>query len=181
MDREVDVEEQVEESDRGGGEETAQVNFLNPGKLLQVPLLVKAVRVRRALLDSGTVFSIVGKGVVDNAGIIINEEETVEVGVYGGYEIKTIGTVDLNVEWADIKLRGKFHVLDHQDAKYDMIIGMNFMKEYQMIIDLAQHTIKIEKGKEEVLMNLIENGECSKATYNRVSVFAEKDFTLKAN
>ena len=160
-------------------EELVYVNFLNPGSLLKVPLYIDELKIQ-ALVDSGTVLSFIKKEVIEKARIEWNKDEITEVIVYGGSKVQTLGTAELNMRLDNMKVKGKFHVLDNQVVRYEMILGLEFLKEHGIVIDLSTRTISLHKDNKQVSMSLEDGDTWRNVQYNRVPVYSQEDISVKA-
>lgn len=100
-----------------------------------------------ALTDTGASISVVSKGFLRRSGFELDKLETAsltQVRGVSGNSIAVLGKICLPIKIAGIIFEFPFHVLE--SLHYPLIIGMDFLSQYQCNIDLSCGKLYLKEG-----------------------------------
>ena len=96
------------------------------------------------LVDSGA--SISTTKITGVNGEIDTDQVILIRGVKG--ETKTLGTIKMELRIQDVKIQHQFHVMDENtNVPYDGILGLDFMKAYEALVDCKNNYLRLEIRK----------------------------------
>ena len=139
---------------------------LMPADLMVVPVIVKGREIF-SLIDTGATNNLIQNKIVKELGLEVVTEDSVVIRGLGKTDFKTLGRVKAEVdivgmaeEWC------YFDVVPDTVIEFDVIFGVQFLKECKLIIDIKRHRLsrKLDTGaiiykyyrKDGMLLNVIE-------------------------
>jgi len=119
------------------------INFLSPVELMTVKVTIFGKEIE-ALLDSGARTSILKKSVSDNVPMNRDKNQRFKYlkGI-GKNTMKTQGDIQTKIKLFGNEFDLKCAVVDNNDMKYGVVLGLDFLKQNKFKIDMAQRKISI--------------------------------------
>ena len=123
------------------------------------------------LLDSGASKSLIKSNLVGEIEDITVQEGSIKG--LGGREIPVLSRKKMTVSIAGMEFPLNGMVVSSRDIKYDVILGVDFLKDNKFSVNLKLRTIKIDRPDHSVIkLVLDEQNEISQCIFERIPVFS---------
>ena len=156
------------------------INKVKPANLLKIPITINE-KIAVAMIDTGSTTSIMKSAFAEKISVNINTEETQDIVAYGNNKIKTEGIVQATIIIEKYAFEVKFTVLENVGSGCDVILGLDFLKSNNVMIDITNRTVRIgRREKENVIFHVNINNEIDEKRYNNIPVFLEEDITIES-
>ena len=113
------------------------INALTPSNLFMVDINVGDLTVL-GMLDSGTSCSFVKRSLIDELKLDVNKNSRREIIGYGGNKVITEGEVNIKFNIENLKLSCRMNLIGNENLKFDVILGLEFLKENCVKIDFTK-------------------------------------------
>ena len=155
------------------------INCLKPAALLFIFIVMQGVRVK-ALVDSGAAVSFVSHSVFDKIEAEINRNDRQMVIGYGEGKKMTEGSCNTEFNYAGLKFKGKLHVINDQAITYDAVLGIDFLKQNRVTIDIYKRTLSFKANDDSIVHVTIDNetNEVCSVRHENVPIFATNTVTV---
>ena len=155
-----------------------EINFLKPEKLIYVDVEV-GNRLFRALLDSGASRSLVKEKVVDSD--VQEVDESFMVGLSDSI-VKVKGRVNEDIKIFGIEMEMKALVVGNEDIKYEVILGLDFLRKHRISLDIRNRVISLVRiDNSKIIFCLNDDNKLRKTYKEKVPIYCNKDIQLKSN
>ena len=153
-------------------------NALLPAKLICVPLTVGNFEFS-SLLDTGASCSFISETIVRRLNVSIDDTKVNHVMNYGSEIKSTKGCVQLSIKMFGKEFNLKFHVLDDCYIKHKFILGVDFFKLYNVVIDVVSRKLTVKNSDGSLIhVHVTEDNKVDTVQYENFPVFAKEDFSL---
>lgn len=175
-----------ESSNNEGTEERSEdylieVNNIKAAALLKIPVWIKEKKFI-AMIDSGAEESYVNVTLINELEINYNKSDTKVIRGYGNNRITTNGKVTIQMKISGMNMEQEFQVLENSNMKYDLILGMNFLKKKKVSIDMKKRIIRIgTKNEENCEFKLSDENEIIESRHDKIPVYCAHDLSIKSN
>ena len=187
LDNETEIKEILEarnnenESDDQNKSPLSNANFicsLQAANLMFIDVNINSVGLS-ALIDSGSTLSFVNKTLAENLNLSVDIEDKRTVIGYGEKTLETLGSVILHLNILGHDITHKFYILSDSSFKYQMILGIDFFRETNALINVAKRTLRLTAKDKSILhVKLDCNNKIVSERHENVSVFAVSDISI---
>ena len=172
------VEEDGTESASNEISEQMEVNCLRPTKLMVLAVTVGKSEVS-ALVDSGATRSLIRRQHV-SSDQFLPAADVKEIMGLGNNRLEVIGNAETTISLVDREFPGRFLVVGDQDIQYDLILGIDFLKENKVKLDLSRDTLTIGMSDgSSVIASVNDGGEIASVMWERVPVYCSERIRVK--
>ena len=155
------------------------IEQLKPSQLLKIPVQIGNINAE-AMIDSGTKLSYIKLSLVEKVNLKIDSSERKMIIGYGNNKKETEGITMVELKIRDVTFNQEFNVLGQCNAKYDIILGVDFLEQKKVVVDAAKRIVRIGKSSNEnYTFHLDEENTIDEISYNKIPVYAIKDYTVK--
>ena len=159
-------------------DESMAVNSVQAVRLIRIPVTIEG-NSTKAMVDSGAQSSCVKLSFVEKLIANIDKTDSQILVGYGGKEFKTRGSVMLCMNIVGMILRYKFQVLENSNMKHDLILGMNFLRDEEVQLDVKNRIVKIgNRKKENGEFKLDDKDEVFESRHDKIPVYALTNVTI---
>lgn len=132
-----------------------------------------------ALIDTGSDDSYINSSCVNDTKLIIKPGKERDIITFGNNLIKTKGVVEVEMKIASKDLIQKFNVLDASEMKYDIVLGINFLKEKEVTLEVNKRTLTIGRINSENIEISVNNiGDVVKEMRHKQKIYAKEKCTI---
>ena len=159
-------------------EQKAIIACLNPAPLIIVDVTISNQKVQ-ALIDSGARYSLMTSALSNQVEVELNKQDKVTIAGYGNGREVTEGSIIEKINLSGLNFKHKFHVLSDKSIKNDMILGLDFLLNHGVTLDLRNRKVKL-RGKKNASIQIVmgNDSERNKIIRENTPVYAAKDVTI---
>ena len=153
----------------------------------RVPNLLKVIltiedRKIVAVLDTGSLYSLMSDKAVTDFGLLVDRNETV-LHVLGDKEFKTRGCTELSFALGEVCMQNvKFSVYGADSNNgFDVLLGVDFLTQHNICVFVKDRILssKLPDGSS-IELHLKANGEVQQTLYTGIKCYADEDSSLTA-
>lgn len=156
------------------------INYLQPVNTQCIVVTVNGIQIK-ALIDTGGARSLIKESECDKLNIKPYSEDSMTIHGLGHTTLKTKGSIKVDLEYFGQQLVGHIDICADKDINYPIILGMEFLKENMIIIDMTKQKIS-KTNSDDSLINvyLDENGEVINVVRENVPVYCKEKTIVKS-
>ena len=167
----------------GNGWDLRLVNLVDRvPNLLKVAITVGDTNVL-AVLDTGSMYSLISDSLVSNLGLLVDNNITV-LHVLGDREFKTKGCVNLSFAMGEAYMQKvKFSVFEanRNNIGFNLLLGVDFLTQHNMSVFVKEGILSSKRPDgSSVELHLKPNGKVQQTLYSGIKCFAVEDSVLNA-
>jgi len=146
---------------------------LDPAQVLVIPLKVGDITLR-ALVDTGASENLIKEDVVHRLNVVVEDSEVSPINGLGMRKINTKGVVLLEPQLLDRSFGvTSFRVMQAGSFKYDVILGVRFLREHGFVINIAKKKVTIMRADGSLTdVYVAGNGNISSVIHRGIPVYA---------
>ena len=135
-------------------------------------------RTLKVLLDSGATSAIISRGIVElpeGQG-----DQTKHIVGLADTEIKTGGVATIELEILEHKYEVKGLIVNKEDILYDVVLGLDFLRENKFKVDMNQRKVSIVQSDQSVISYFLdEENNIKRRVYEKIPVYATEQTKFK--
>lgn len=153
--------------------ETHMLN-VNVTELLIVPVMLDGRDVL-AMIDSGATDSFISTTLSSDLGKIVDNSAIKMVVGYANKTTETLGSIRADLTLLGIKNSVMLQVINQENMKYQLILGIDYLKQNRITLDLGNNKIAMNLGVGSNISATVINNQIIDIEYQNIPIYASKN------
>ena len=108
----------------------------------------------------------------------INKDDRKTVIGYADKSTETLGSIKVDISLLGINKNTKLQIVKEQDIKYNLILGLDYLKQNRIIIDLALDKITMNLGMEGKISAIVKNNQVQDIKHENIPVYSSENIKI---
>ena len=153
-------------------------NYLKPEKVLLFEVEIEGKNIK-SLIDTGATISLIKNLTYQKLTDKFLNNESVDIYGLENKSIATKGTIHLTVNWFGVGVNTKFGVTDDEDINHPVILGMDFLQNNDIFINLFHRRIsKANADNSTTSIYVTTDGKVQNIIHENIPIYAKSNTTL---